>query len=48
MLAVARVSDVDGRKLAMHTVAVVFAVRHPAGDAAVHAVLHLSTSFLPR
>ena len=44
MIAVASVADVDGRELAVHAVAVVLAVCHPAGDAAVDSVLHIVTS----
>ena len=44
VLAVAGVSDVNGRELAVHAVAVVLTVCHPAGDAAVDSVLHIVTS----
>ena len=45
VLAVTGVAHMNGSELAVHAVAVVLAVRHPAGDAAVDTVLHPSTSF---
>ena len=44
MFAVAGVSDVDGRQLAVHPVAVVLAIGHAAGDAAVD-ICHVAPSF---
>ena len=44
MFAVTGVSDVNGRQLAVHAVAVVLAFGHAAGDAAVD-VAHAFSSF---
>ena len=38
MLAVAGVSHMDGGEFAVHSVAVVLAIRHTAGDAGIHIV----------